>query len=508
MSKIKSCSSFDLVNPDSHKIIKIIGKITEITEKQVLLSVGIFLNYQDNYTTSKMDIKDFYKATNPARTLKARNEEDQKCYIDFSKVRGEDIISTIKDSITEWNQDEPTCNLFTGHIGCGKSTELLRLQVELEAADFHVVYFESSEDLEITDIDIADVFLAIASRISKSLEKIVLEEPKKFQELLQGAWNILNSEVTGVKGKFAGHDIGYTVDGQKLSLSLGIGEITTKMKSDSTLRTKVNQYLGPQKTNLLQAINQELLEPAISKLKQQGKNGLVVIVDNLDRIDNSVKSWGRTQQEYLFVDQGEYLTKLNCHVIYTMPLALKFSNEYGTLTQRFPEEPKILPMVPVKSSDGKVHEQGLALMQQMILARAFPNLAPEDRLNKITEIFDAPASLDRLCQVSGGHVRDILRLLNPWIMKDKKFPLQSHTLEQIIRERRNEMSLTISDEEWELLRRVKKTKHVSDDQGYQKLIRSRFVFEYRDQGELWFDVNPILAESEKLSESGYPGFKD
>jgi hypothetical protein len=95
-----------------------------------------------------------------------------------------------------------------------------------------------------------------------------------------------------------------------------------------------------------------------------------VIVDNLDRIDNTVKPWGRTQQEYLFVDQAEYLTKLNCHVIYTMPLALKFSNEYGTLTQRFPEEPKILPMVPVRWSDGRVHEKGLELMQQMILARA------------------------------------------------------------------------------------------------------------------------------------------
>jgi AAA ATPase domain len=452
-----------------------------------------------------MDIKDFHKATNPARTLKAQNVEDQKCYIDFSEVRGEDIISTIKESITVWNSDEPTCNLFTGHIGCGKSTELLRLQVELEAADFHVVYFESSEDLEITDIDIADVFLAVASRISKSLDTIILEEPKKIQELLQGAWNILNSEVTGVKAKIGDKEVGVNVDGQKLSLSVGIGEITTKMKSDSTLRTKVNQYLGPQKTNLLQAINQELLEPAISKLKQQGKKGLVVIVDNLDRIDNSVKSWGRTQQEYLFVDQGEYLTKLNCHVIYTMPLALKFSNEYGTLTQRFPEEPKILPMVPVKYSDDRIHERGLALMQQMILARAFPNLAPEDRLNKTTEIFDTPETLDRLCQVSGGHVRDILRLLNPWIMKDKKFPLQGNTLEKIIRERLNDFSLTISAEEWKLLRHVKETKHVSDDLGYQKLIRSRFVFEYRDKRDkrqLWFDVNPILAESEKLSESG------
>lgn len=464
------------------------------------MSVEIFRNYQDNHTTDKMDIKDFHKATNPARTLKARNEEDQKCYIDFSEVRGEDIISTLKDSITIWNPDEPTCNLFTGHIGCGKSTELLRLQVELEAADFYVVYFESSEDLEITDVDIADVFLAIASRISKSLEEIVLEEPKKFQKLLQGAWNILNSEVTGVKGKFAGQDIGYTVDGQKLSLFLGIGEITTKMKSDSTLRTKVNQYLGPQKKNLLEAINEELLEPAISTLKQQGKNGLVVIVDNLDRIDNTIKPWGRTQQEYLFVDQGEYLTQLNCHVIYTMPLALKFSNEYGILTQRFPERPKILPMVPVNYSDGSIHQRGLALMRQMILARAFPNLAPEDRLNKITDIFDSPATLDRLCQVSGGHVRDILKLLNPWIMKDKKFPLQGNTLEQIIRDQRNDFSLRLSAEEWQLLRHVKETKEVSDDLGYQKLIRSRFVFEYRDQGELWFDINPILAESEKLSE--------
>ncbi len=126
-----------------------------------------------------------------------------------------------------------------------------------------------------------------------NLEQLQLEEPKKFKQLLQGAWNILNSEVTGVKAKIAGQDLGFNVDGQKFSLSLGIGEITTKIKQDSTLRSKINQYLGLQKSNLLQAINQELLEPAISKLKQQGKNGLVVIVDNLDRIDNSIKPWGR-----------------------------------------------------------------------------------------------------------------------------------------------------------------------------------------------------------------------
>ncbi|MEQ9372876.1 MAG: hypothetical protein RIG63_28220 [Coleofasciculus chthonoplastes F3-SA18-01] len=131
-------------------------------------------------------------------------------------------------------------------------------------------------------------------------------------------------------------------------MAFGIGEITAKTKSDATMRQRLNQYLGPQKTQLLQVINQELIEPAIAKLKQQGKKELVVIVDNLDRIDNSPKPWGRPQQDYLFVDQAECLTKLHCHLVYTMPLALKFSDDYGVLTQRLPERPKILPMVPVQ----------------------------------------------------------------------------------------------------------------------------------------------------------------
>ncbi|MBH8554916.1 AAA family ATPase [Nostocaceae cyanobacterium CENA357] len=445
-----------------------------------------------------IDLREFFQATDPSRTLFVNNAADVKYYIDFSSVRGGDIIGKLKHKITFFQPNQPTCTLFTGHIGCGKSTELLRLQAELEKDGFGVVYFESSEDLEMTDVDIADVLLAIARRVSQTLDKITLGETSKFNELLQGAWNVLNSEVTGAEFKTGIGDVGFTSEKDKFSLAFGIGKITAKTKSDPTLRAKLNQYIGPQKTNLLEAINRELLEPAIAKLKQQGKQGLVVIVDNLDRIDNRVKAWGRPQQEYLFVDQGEILTKLNCHLVYTMPLALKFSNDYGMLTQRF-EDPKVLPMVPVQWPDGSVHQQGMALMQQMVLARAFPDMQPQERLGNITDIFDCVATLERLCQLSGGHVRDLLRLLNSWIMEEMQLPLTRATLEQVIRARRNEMTMPISDEEWQLLRHVKQKKKVSDDHGYQKLIRSRFVFEYRDDGESWFDVNPILAEARELS---------
>ncbi|HLO85644.1 MAG TPA: ATP-binding protein [Nostocaceae cyanobacterium] len=444
-----------------------------------------------------LDIKEFYQATDPSRTLFIRGESDIKYYIDFSAVRGGDVITKLKNIITFWKSDQPTCTLFTGHIGCGKSTELLRLKADLEKTGFEVAYFESSEDLEMTDIDIADLMLAIARRLSQTLQHVVPEKPSKLTELLQGAWNVLNSDVTGIKAKILDKDFGYSKDGDKFSLAVGIGEITMRTKSDPKLREKLNQYLAPQKVKLLEVINLELIEPAIASLKQQGKKGLVVIVDNLDRIDNRVKPWGRTQQEYLFVDQGEFLSKLNCHLVYTMPLSLKFSNDYGMLTQRF-SDPQVLPMVPVKWADGKTHQEGIALLQQMVLARAFPDLPPEKRLKNITTIFDHADTLNRLCQISGGHVRDLLRLLNTLIQEEMQFPLTINTLEQVIRNRRNEMTLPISEEEWQLLRQVKQTKKVSDDQGYQKLIRSRFVFEYRDSGQSWFDINPILSEAQEL----------
>ncbi len=462
------------------------------------------------------DYVEFFQAINPSKTLVVSDESDRRYYIDFSSVRGGEIIQKLKNRIVKLSPDSPTCSLFTGHIGCGKSTELLRLKDELEHEGFHVVYFESSKDLEMADVDIIDVLLVIARRISQSLGELKTAEPMGLKKLLQQTAKLLMTEVEvaaaanipGV-GKVAlnteeGSVALETVVGKAsasleegFSLAAGIGEITVKAKDDARLREKLNKYLGPQKTELLRLINSELIEPGIAQLKQQGLKGLVVIVDNLDRIDNSFKSFGKPQQEYLFVDQGEILTKLHCHLIYTMPLALRFSNQYGNLRQRF-KAPQFLPMVSIKLKNGQDCQKGLDLLKQMVLARRFPDLLPEERLEHWQELFDEEASLDRLCRVSGGHVRDLLQLLTSWVEEEMQLPLTRETLEDVIVEHCNEMTLSISEAEWNLLREVRQTKKVSDEKGYQKLIHSRMVFEYRENGKSWFDVNPILAEAEEL----------
>ncbi|MBD2359056.1 AAA family ATPase [Tolypothrix sp. FACHB-123] len=434
----------------------------------------------------KLDLQKFYKASNPIKTLVVSNPEDRQYYIDFSAVRGAKIIEELGRTIARLSPETPTCQLFTGHIGCGKSTELLRLKAELEKQDFHVVYFESSQSLDMADVDVTDILLAVAREVSKSLEDIKINlKPGYFQNLFKEITDLLMTPM----------------ELSEVELSAGIAKITAKTKDSPKLRSQLRQYLEPRTNGILEAINNELLKPAKDKLKEKGKAGLVVIVDNLDRVDNSLKPSGYYQPEYLFVERGEQLNQLNCHVIYTIPLVLVFSNALGRLTNRFGVDPKVLPMVPVQVRDGADFEQGITLLQKMIMVRAFPGVSWEQsqnpNFNLITQVFDSPDTLERICRVSGGHLRNLLMLLFRCLQREDP-PISRNCVESVIKQRCNELTLAITADEWQLLREVAQHKSFRGDEKYELLLRSMFVFEYRDEDGSWFDINPILMEAKEF----------
>jgi hypothetical protein len=326
--------------------------------------------------------------------------------------------------------------------------------------------------------------LAIARSVSESLEAVQIKlKPGYFANLFTDIAELLQTPIELSEAKF--------------SLPGGIGEITAKTKDSPKLRSQLRQYLEPRTNGILEAINKELLEPAKERLKRIGKKGLVVIIDNLDRLDNSVKPTGSTQPVYLFVDRGEQLNQLNCHVVYTIPLVLIFSNALGRLTTRFGRDPKVLPMVPVQLRSGRECQEGMERLQQMILTRAFPDVNEAQRINLISEVFDSPDTLERLCRVSGGHARNLLMLLSRCLERDDP-PLSRDCVEGVIRQRRNELSLAITEDEWEWLREVAQQKSLRGEEKYQTLVRDMFVFEYRDSEGSWFDINPILAEAKEF----------
>ncbi|MEH2122605.1 P-loop NTPase fold protein [Nostoc sp.] len=432
-----------------------------------------------------LDLERFYQACNPSRPLIIGNASDRRYYIDFAAVRGGKIIEALQRTIARISPDVPTCQLFTGHLGCGKSTELLRLKAELEVQQFHVVYFESTHVLEMADVDVTDILLAIAGQVSESLEAMKIRlKPTYFTKLFGELVDFLQTPI----------DLGVEAE-----LSVGIAKITAKTKESPQLRRRLRDYLEPRTANILQSINQELLERANKELKARGKKGLVVIVDNLDRVAIRPLPSGRSLPEYLFIQRGEQLRKLNCHVVYTIPLALTFSNDSAELQHRLGGgvAPKVLPMIPVRLRSGEIFLQGLTMLRQMVLARAFPDILASDRLSLITEVFDNLETLDRLCLISGGHVRDLLGLLFD-CLREQDPPFDRECVELVIQRQRDYRANAIDPHEWELIFQVVQQQRVRGDIEYHILLRSLFVFEYRDHQGAWFAVNPVLAETEKF----------
>lgn len=434
----------------------------------------------------QLNLREFYKACNPAKTIDIQNPEDQKYYIDFSSARSSRTIAQMERTITQLLPDEPTCQLFTGHIGCGKTTELLLLKNLLEKQKFHVIYFEVTEDIDIGDVDISDILLSITRHVVESLGELGISfKPNYFQRIFKKIQSILSIEI----------------DLTEIEFSVAIAKITTQLKGSLNERSQLRNILEPRTPSLIESINKEILEPAIDRLAARDRKGLVVIIDNLDRIENTNKTKDSTQPEYLFFHRGEQLRGLKCHVVYSIPLILTFANQLPPLQARFGSNIKVLPMVKVKNRNGERFEEGINLLRQMVLARAFPNLAKkerltqEERLKLIKAVFDTPDTLDRLCLVSGGHVRNLLVILYSCLQQEDP-PISRKCLESVIRRERDMFKRTIDPNERELLKQVEKNNWVSGEEKYAVLLSSLFVFEYQDQQEgTWFSINPFLAES-------------
>jgi hypothetical protein len=337
------------------------------------------------------------------------------------------------------------------------------------------------------DVDITDILLSVAGRVSESLEAIKIKlKPGYFANLFSEIADFLQTPIEL---------------NAEAELSIGIGKITAKTKESPKLRRRLREYLEPRTSGILESINTELLGRATTELRRRGKAGLVVIVDNLDRVDNRPLPSERLQPEYLFIDRGDQLRKLNCHVVYTLPLSLTFSNDVEILKNRLGGglPPTILPMVPVRERDGSECQEGMNLLRQMVLVRAFPHHTPAQRLALLPEVFDNTETLDRLCQISGGHLRNLLGLLFG-CLRQMDPPISRDCLEGVIRESRDYLTSSIDDEEWELLFQVVQQQTVKGDVEYTTLLRSMFVYEYRDRYGNWFSINPALEETQKFQD--------
>jgi energy-coupling factor transporter ATP-binding protein EcfA2 len=115
----------------------------------------------------------------------------EKYYVDLSSIRNTETIQNITTKLEFLEPAEFCTILFTGHRGCGKSTELRKLQKQLEAK-FYIVYLQVDSELDINDVEYTDLYLLIIKKNADQLYKL----GASFDRQLLASFELWFKEIT------------------------------------------------------------------------------------------------------------------------------------------------------------------------------------------------------------------------------------------------------------------------------------------------------------------------
>ncbi len=416
-------------------------------------------------------IQDVFDQFDPLEPLAAGDER----YVDCFRERG--MAGTFARLKLSLGGVGPKALLFSGQLGDGKTTILRQLQGELEKQGQLVAFGEATNQMELGDLEYDDLILALVAVVDIALRERFqadLEGPR-FRQLWEELVRIAQLEV-----KLEG----------AAEVKLGpLAKLTATVKDAPDLRLQVRQRLRQARNPTFLDICNDYLRQAQELAREHGYRSVVVLLDALDRMPETDVSGRENPDLRLFKGQATYLKDIDCRVIYTIRLETvhqaDFQVEYG-------HPPFIVPMIPIRHQRGTTHEEGLSRLRQII----------EKRLQRIgtcvEAAFDEVSSVDGLCRSSGGHLRDLMALMQSVCSE----ALAAHP---DLPFRADDVALAIrnfgADRRWqarghqEALTRVAESHSLEgiEREECRYLLHNRLVYEYFD-GNYWYDVCPLIQD--------------
>ncbi len=404
--------------------------------------------------------------------------EQTELYVDLDAVRGSSsIVHRLVQRIQMTGRD--TAQVLAGHRGSGKSTELYLLQKALENGDpkYFVVFCRSDDDLDRNDIDFPEILIAIVRQLAKQLRE--REEIELRPGLFVERWEWLKRQLTS------------QIEFQDAKLDLGMLKLGAAVKNSPDARMEVRKLLEPDAANWLTAAN-DVIGESMLKLQQKGYAGLVILVDDLDKmIVRPHTDAGCNTAEHLFINRSAQLTAFKCHVVYTMPLSLAYSHHEGTIKNWYGGHVPVVPMIKIATPppDCSSYKKGIDKMEEII----------ESRLTAAgttsAEVFDKPVIMRDLIKLSGGQPTELMTLVREAIISGG-LPLDRDALKRATREGQREYARQLRREHWPIIDEVRRTGQAirdnTNEAAIRELLDSRAIVQYVNDIE-WYGLNPMVA---------------
>lgn len=387
-----------------------------------------------------------------------------------------DPVDALAKAIS-WTRGE-SVQLLSGFRGTGKSTELRRLKQHLEAADYIVLLCDMEQYLNLsTPIDVTDFLLAICGAVNEELGRREL-----LEDSLKASWGDRLTRLFDGKIEIAEFKFG------ALGVSAGI---KASLQTDPGFKQLVQERMAGHLGALTSEVHDhfEMCASAIGKRKIASVE-LVLLLDSIEHIRGTSVNAQQVQSsvENLFVGHADKLHFPGWHVVYTIPPHLKVS--YGNLGSLYePGGIKVLPAFKLRDQSRTKIERNYRVIEQVVAARGDWVKLLADR-----------ASLHRLIYYSGGHLRDLLRLVGGVLTLAQGIPVPRSTVDAAIDQLRMEF-LPVADDEALWLGEISRTHQIALSSAAGLPVLARFLDTHLAlcylNGEEWYDTHPLIEDQVK-----------
>jgi hypothetical protein len=344
------------------------------------------------------------------------------------------------------------------------------------------VYFDVDKALDVNDLDFPDLLVVTAAQVQEQLKAANIPGFSVTTTYLQRLWDDIVGQLGG-EVQLSGADV-----------ETPFGSLALEIRNRPTQRALLREAVERQSTSFLKALN-DLLLTARAAIRQTGREGLVLLIDGLDKLVRRALEDGTSNtHERLFIDRADQLAALEGHVIYTVPISLIYSPRCAHLEQTFGEHNLPVPMIRLRGdhrSAVTAETAGMRKMREILEKRCAVAMLT------LEETFEA-GTAEYLCRMSGGHPRHLLMFVQSAINHIDSLPITRAAAEQAVRNYANSLLREITDEAWGRLPPFDQpSEDIPKDDLHQQMLYYLWVFEYMN-GEPWWEVNPVLRELPKF----------